>query len=272
MLIKFRHLALFFLLSLPLSMSAGANEIKLNGEMIQGGLITGSVAPGSVVILNEREVSVTPEGEFVFGFGRDAAATQTLYWGASKSALNKRSLSVKQRDYPTQYIEGVPQNTVNPSKDKLARIKQETALVKRARKANSSMEFFLQPFSVPSDGRITGVYGSQRVYNGVPKRPHFGIDYAAPLGAPVYAPASGKISLVHDDMYYSGGTLIMDHGYGVSSTFIHLSEILVKEGDEIAQGDLIARVGQGGRSTGPHLDWRVNWFEVRVDPQLVLKK
>jgi len=144
-------------------------------------------------------------------------------------------------------------------------------LIKQARKGDSKLQDFLAGFVKPLEGPITGVYGSRRVYNGTPGRPHYGLDIAAPTGTEVYAPAPGIVRLAHDDMFYSGGTLIVDHGQGVSSTFIHLSEVIVTPGQRVEAGDLIARVGATGRATGPHLDWRINWFEVRIDPDLVLK-
>lgn len=250
--------------------AASVLSVELNGSFKQGGLIIGKVEADHQVYLDNKPLMLTPEGVFVIGFGRDAEQEHVLEWGADKNSLQRKILVVEQREYPTQYVEGVPQQTVTPPKSRLERIRKESALVKNARKTVSQLPYFSLPFKAPMDAPVTGVYGSQRVYNGVPKRPHYGVDYAGPVGAPVYAPASGVVSLVHNDMFYSGGTLIVDHGLGVSSTFIHLSEVLVKKGDQISQGDLIARVGQGGRSTGPHLDWRINWFDVRIDPQLVL--
>ncbi|WP_082865036.1 MULTISPECIES: M23 family metallopeptidase [unclassified Oleiphilus] len=245
-------------------------DVVLEGVFAQGGLLKGNVKPSYDVKLNEREIRLTREGDFIIGFGRDAAPEHKLTFSAPNGERHSLIIDVKQRTYPTQSIKGVPQKTVTPSKDKLARIKRETALVKNARKTDSSLLYFLDDFTAPMRAPITGVYGSQRIYNGTPKRPHYGVDYAGPVGAPVYAPASGKVTLVHEDMFYSGGTLIVDHGYGLSSTFIHLSEVVVKEGEDIVAGQEIAKVGAGGRSTGPHLDWRVNWYGTRIDPQLVL--
>ena len=182
------------------------------------------------------------------------------------------SYSVAQREYKVQRVDGVPQRTVTPpSAEVLERIRQEGRLVRQARADNDRREDFLQGFIKPLEGPITGVYGSQRVYNGVPKNPHYGLDIARPTGTVVVAPAAGIVKLVHADMYYSGGTLVLDHGYGLTSSFIHLSGALVKEGQRVEAGDAIAKVGSSGRATGPHLDWRVNWFSVRLDPALVLE-
>ena len=153
----------------------------------------------------------------------------------------------------------------------MKRIKQDAALVREARRIRRNVDDFTAGFIQPAEGVITGVYGSQRFYNGVPKSPHYGIDYAAPTGAPVKAPAAGIITMVHDDFFYSGGTLILDHGHGLSSTFLHLSEILVEQGQSVSAGMVIAKVGASGRATGPHLDWRMNWLDQRIDPQLVLE-
>lgn len=245
--------------------------LSLSGVFAQGSLLRGKVAPGNQVIFKGKKLRVTPEGEFIVGFGRDAETSQELTLRNREGAeLYRYEFSLVKRDYPTQSVNGVPQKTVTPSKDKLARIRAETALVKNARTRDSDLPFFLAHFEAPMNAVITGVYGSRRIYNGTPKRPHYGLDYAGPIGAPVYAPASGEVTLVHNDMYYSGGTLIVDHGYGLSSTFIHLSEIVVEEGERIEQGQMIAKVGQGGRSTGPHLDWRINWYQERIDPNLLL--
>ncbi|MCG8317659.1 MAG: M23 family metallopeptidase [Pseudomonadales bacterium] len=266
---------LLFLLSLGLSFSTQATilELKnseLTGQFKQGGMIFGKTEPGAVVQLNGNTVRVTPKGRFVFGFGRDAKANQQLEIIFNNGEKITQKLTVQAREYNIQKIEGVPQKTVTPSPESLARIKKETALVKKARANDSDLEHFLQTFQWPLIGAITGVYGSQRVYNGVPKRPHYGLDIAAPTGTLVYAPADAVITMVHPDMFYSGGTLIMDHGYGISSTFIHLSEVLVKVGDKVKQGDPVGKVGAGGRATGPHLDWRINWYKVRLDPQLLM--
>ena len=255
-----------------LAETSNDKPIKLVGALSQGSLVTGKVAKEVNVFLNDRVIKVTPKGEFVLGFGRDSDLIQTLSFESEGKYLSKQRINLTKREYKIQRVEGVPQKMVTPDPSKTARINADSKLVRTARKQSLDIEYFLQIFTPPSDGPITGVYGSQRVYNGTPKRPHYGLDYAAPVGTIVYAPASGVVTLTHDDMYYSGGTLIIDHGYGVSSTFLHLSAILVQEGDKITQGDPIAKVGKGGRSTGPHLDWRINWFDVRLDPQLVLER
>jgi murein DD-endopeptidase MepM/ murein hydrolase activator NlpD len=182
-----------------------------------------------------------------------------------------KTLFIEGRSYPTQEVNGVAKKFNKPKPaEVLARIQKETQAVVRARAEHKELQGFRENFKWPLIGPITGVFGSQRVYNGVPSRPHYGVDIAAPVGTQVFAPASGVVTLAYADMYYSGGTLIIDHGYGVSSSFLHLSKVLVKPGDMIRQGDLIAEVGAGGRATGPHLDWRMNWYKRRIDPALLV--
>lgn len=258
--------------SIAASLPNQDQDVQLVGHLTQGSLVSGKVNKGAFVYLNNKAINVTPKGDFVIGFGRDAELKQELRVESEGEILFEKTLILTKRSYKIQRVEGVAQKMVTPDPDKTARIITEAKLVRDARKENLNLEYFLDDFIAPLSGPITGVYGSQRVFNGTPKRPHFGLDYAAPVGTVVYAPASGVVTLTHDDMYYSGGTLIIDHGYGVSSSFLHLSAILVKDGEQVKQGDPIAKVGKGGRSTGPHLDWRINWFTVRIDPQLVLER
>jgi murein DD-endopeptidase MepM/ murein hydrolase activator NlpD len=177
-------------------------------------------------------------------------------------------VTLQQRQYDIQKIDGISHRMMNPSKEDLARIHHEAELVMTARKTASRRLDFQESFIWPVTGRISGIYGSQRIFNGEPRRPHFGIDIAAPKGTTVRAPAGGVVTLAHPGMFFSGKTMIIDHGYGLSSSFLHLSKILVKVGDAVVQGQPIAEVGATGRVTGPHLDWRINWFEQRLDPAL----
>ena len=244
-------------------------ELVLQGELTQGALLRGQVEPGSKVWLNGESLRVTPEGQFVFGTAREAPLRQTLKIESPRGEVETRELDLQKREYDIQRISGVANKHVNPDPAQLARVAEENKLTRAARERDSDLRGFQQSFIWPASGRISGVFGSQRIFNGEPRAPHSGVDVAAPKGAPVVAPADGVVTLVHPDMFFSGGTLIVDHGLGVSSTFIHLSEILVEPGQDVAQGDLIARVGATGRATGPHLHWNMNWFDVRVDPALV---
>lgn len=252
-----------------LAISWPAFALELQGNPAQGGLLFGDAEPGSQVWLNNQPVRVTGDGRFVLGFGREAEAKQQLRVVTPEGKNQVRELTLARRDYDIQRINGVPSRTVTPSEDHLDRIRREAAKVRDVRATDSDLTGFLQQFIWPAQGRISGVYGSQRVYNGEPRSPHYGIDIAAPKGSPVIAPAAGIVTMAEPDLFYSGGTLIIDHGYGVSSTFLHLDGFDVEPGQRVEQGEAVARVGSTGRSTGPHLDWRINWYDVRVDPATV---
>jgi len=244
---------------------------QFSGEMQQGGFIWGRVPPGSVVTLDDRSLDVLADGTTFAGFGRDAPATAQLV--VEGPGACSETLKVVPREYNIQRVEGVPAATVNPPQEQLERIRREGVMVKTARARRLErpdlLATVLAGFVWPVEGPISGVYGSQRYYNGEPRRPHFGVDVAAPAGATVRAPAAGVVTLAQPDLYFSGGTVILDHGFNVSSTFLHMSEVLVQAGDELQPGDIIGAVGATGRATGPHLDWRMNWREVRIDPQLL---
>lgn len=244
------------------------SALEITGEWQQGAVIVGQVPAGVSVEYKQRKLQLTQEGKFVIGLGRDAPAIAEIIT-TTQGKTETHKFDVKARTYNIQRVEGVPQATVEPNKEQDERIAREAALVTNARKADLPLAFFAQKFQWPLIGPISGVYGSQRVYNGTPKAPHYGVDIAKPVGAMVKAPVGGVVTLVHPDMFLSGGTLIIDHGHGLSSTFIHLSKILVKEGAKISQGQEIALVGQTGRASGPHLHWAMNWFDERVDPQLL---
>jgi len=247
-----------------------SDEPTFIGAFKQGGLVLGELSNGQSVSYQGKVLQLNSQRQFLLGFGRNQPSTAEIIVH-QKSGDKKIILNIDARDYAIQKIEGVPQKTVTPADQDLKRIKQDAALVREARRIRRNVDDFTAGFIQPAEGVITGVYGSQRFYNGVPKSPHYGIDYAAPTGAPVKAPAAGIITMVHDDLFYSGGTLILDHGHGLSSTFLHLSEILVEQGQSVSAGMVIAKVGASGRATGPHLDWRMNWLDQRIDPQLVLE-
>jgi murein DD-endopeptidase MepM/ murein hydrolase activator NlpD len=262
-----RRFFVFLLFSL---VSIHAFGLELRGSWQQGGVIVGKVPDASQIEYRGKKLQLSSLREFVIGLGRDAPDHATLVVIDAQGGRTEHKFAVKQRSYNIQRVTGVPQQTVEPDPEQVARARREAQMAADARKGNLPLRFFAQEFVWPLVGPITGVYGSQRVYNGVPNSPHYGVDIARPVGTVVNAPAGGVVTLVHPDMFFSGGTLIIDHGHGLSSTFIHLSEILVKKGDEIVQGQAIAKVGKTGRATGPHLDWRMNWFEERVDPQLLV--
>ncbi|CAM4125148.1 M23 family metallopeptidase [Kerstersia similis] len=238
----------------------------------QGTLVIGRVPPGSSVQYGGRQLRVTPYGSVVFGIGRDergpAQVTVTLPDGTTQQP----SIRIEPRDWPLQHVNGVPAATVEPPPAIARRIQAEQARVVAARERDDERADFAQEFIWPVQGRISGRFGRARVYNGKPGSPHSGMDIAAPSGTPVKAPAAGIITFADPDLYLTGGTILLDHGHGVSSNFLHLSRIDVKVGQRVQQGDVIGAVGSTGRSTGPHLHWGMNWFGVRVDPQLVLER
>jgi len=255
---------LFLLLSAP-----ALAETTLEGRAVQGGLMTGRTEPGARVTLDGRPVRVSADGVFVFGFTRDFAPQATLSVAGPDGSVERRVLDVARRDYDIQRIDGLPKKMVTPPDDVLARIRREIAEVKAARAHDTDAPMFLTGWQWPAVGPISGVYGSQRVLNGEPRRPHFGIDIAVPRGTPVLAPADGIVRMAVTDHYFTGGTIILDHGHGLTSAFLHMDTVTVAVGDKVTRGAPMGTVGSTGRSTGPHLDWRINWFEQRLDPALI---
>jgi len=256
-----------------LSVSALAQGIELiTRSPQQGSMVIGQLLGEGEVYYGGKRLSVDKTGYFVFGVGRDAEAEVKL---TLKRPNQEEDFPVRitPRQWQIERVDGLPPSKVSPkAPEVLKRIAAEARLVKAARNQESSLNYFKMPFIMPAQGRISGVYGSQRILNGEPKRPHYGLDVANQVGTAVVAPAHGVVSLVHEDMFYSGGTLIIDHGQGISSTYIHLNSIDVKVGQTVEQGQKIATIGATGRATGPHLDWRLNWFQTRLDPQLLINQ
>ena len=245
--------------------------LELRGDVVQGGIVFGQVEPASSVSLDGRDIMVSADGRFVLGFGRDETGARNLTVTAPSGEQETRSLEIAKRDYKIERVDGLPPKTVTPDPESLERIRSDARLVGSARALRDDRSDYAEGFVWPASGRISGVYGSQRVLNGEPRRPHFGLDIAAPTGQPVHAPADGVITMAHPDLYYSGGTIVLDHGQGLSSSFLHLSKVTVKKGDVVKQGDKIGEIGATGRASGPHLDWRMNWLDKRVDPQVLVK-
>lgn len=240
----------------------------LEAEFQQGGYAIGRVDPGAAVRFDGRDVRVGPDGRFVIGFHRDDPAEMDLSVTDPDGTTRTERLSIAQRDYAIQRIDGLPENKVSPPEEVLARIRADAAQVRAARARDSAATWFDSGWIWPATGRLSGVFGAQRILNGKPRQPHYGIDIAAPTGTPVVAPADGVVSLVHEDMYFSGGTLMIDHGRGLASAFLHMETITVAEGETVRQGRAIGTIGATGRATGPHLDWRINWFGKRLDAAL----
>lgn len=238
----------------------------------QGAMVIGKVPAGSVVRFADRNLRVTAYGSVVFGVGRDETGPLQVSVLSPGAPAKTIEIAVTARDWPIESIKGVPPATVNPPKAIAERIAREQARVSATRTRNDDRTGFAQTFIWPVKGRISGRFGNQRVYNGTPKSPHSGMDIAVPTGTPVKAPADGVVTFADPGLYLTGGTVVLDHGHGISSNFLHLSRIDSKVGDSVKQGDVIAAVGATGRVTGPHLHWGMSWFDVRIDPLLVLER
>ncbi len=265
---------LFFLLTLSISASsAGALELILPDTASQGDMIIGRMLPPGEIWSRSKKLTVSKGGYFVIGVPRDQKS-DTVVLAKSGPTRIKRTVRILARDWPIERINGLPKKKVSPDKDTLKRIRADAARVNAVRaSAPSAAGWFINNgFRLPLAGRISGVFGSQRILNKKPRSPHRGVDIAAPMGTPVVSPADGVVCLVAKEMVLMGNTLMVDHGLGVRSIFIHLSRILVKNGDHVTRGDPIARVGQSGRATGPHLHWGVFVNTIAVDPLRVVKK
>ncbi len=249
--------------------STQLNAIEFKGKFLQGHFIIGITDPSAKIIVDKKEVKVSKDGYFVFGLDRDRKfdVLITKILSGEKVKITKKVLK---RKYRIQRIDGLPENKVTPPESVYKRIKEENNKIGEARAINSNLPFFKDQFIMPVEGVISGVYGSQRILNGKPKWPHYGIDIAANQGTMIKSSASGTVTMAENDLYYTGGTIIMDHGHGISTIYSHLESVMVSVGDKINQGDIIGTVGSTGRSTGPHLDFRVNWFQTRLDPMSLL--
>jgi murein DD-endopeptidase MepM/ murein hydrolase activator NlpD len=265
-----RALALLLLAVLPTTQGWAQSEPQLRGSWQQGGLIRGQTAPGAKVWFKGRPLRVSPSGEFAFGLGYEEPAAAELRIEFADGQTARHEYVVQPRQYDVQNIAGLPDKMVNPPPSVQKRIDDDLARVTAARAHDSEREDFVQGFAWPVSATVTGVYGSRRVLNGVSKQPHFGIDLAASEGTPVKASAGGVVRLADRDLYYTGGTVIIDHGHGVSTTYLHLSRLDVKPGESVRAGQIIGKVGKTGRATGPHLCWRANWFDVRLDASLLV--
>ena len=258
------------LLAALLGLAGMAQALEVSGPQRQGGLLAGQVEPDARVEALGRTIPVDAAGRFLLGLGRDAPQTVKVRVTLADGTSREHALSVAPRDYDIQRIDGLPQNQVSPDAETLARIREDAARVREARSRRIDRRHFDAGWIWPVTGPISGIYGSQRILNGEPRQPHYGIDIARATGTPVVAPSDGVVTLAADDLFFSGGTLNIDHGQGLSSSFLHLSRILVQPGERVRQGDIVAEVGATGRVTGAHLDWRMNWFDQRIDPSLLV--
>ncbi len=245
-------------------------RVELTGEAIQGGIIIGTTEPGTKVILDGEPLMVSERGHFLFAFDRDHKGTAHLDVEYPDDERESLSIDVATRDYDVQRIEGVASKYVSPSAEQLAHIARDRELKRTARPTDTAHDWFADEFIWPVTGTITGTFGLQRYFNGEPRRPHYGVDVAAPTGTPVAAPAPGIVRLAEPELYFEGGAIFLDHGHGMISVMMHLSRVDVEVGQQVEQGDIIGAVGATGRVTGPHLDWRMYWRRAHVDPALLV--
>ena len=258
------------LLLLIIFISSRAFAIDFEGKFRQGHFIIGKTEPKSKIWIDKKPVKVSSDGFFVFGIDRDRKY-DVVITKMNEGKKEKIVKKIQKREYKIQRIDGLPEKKVTPPKEFYDRIKRENKIISNARSIDSNLTFFKNKFIPPLDKAIiTGVYGSQRILNGKPKWPHYGIDFAAKEGTKIKAMLDGTATMVEPDLFYTGGTLIFDHGHGISTLYMHMQKIYVKKGQKVKQGEIIGTVGSTGRSTGAHLDIRLNWFGTRLDPMTVL--
>ena len=247
-----------------------SSAIELKGSFMQGSFVLGKTEPNSNITIDKKVIKVSKNGYFAFGIGRDRK-NNVIIKVKKDGKIEIIEKKILKKKYRIQKINGLPQKQVTPPKEVYERIKNDNILIGKARSINSDLDFFKNKFIKPiNNAIITGVYGSQRILNGKPRRPHYGLDYAAKEGTPIKAMLDGVVTLAEKDLYFTGGTIIFDHGHGISTLYMHMKDVNVVKGQNILQGEIVGTVGQTGRSTGPHLDIRLNWFDVKLDPATVL--
>jgi len=256
-----------FAAAAPTIVRAQGSDVSVASDALQGGLIIGDVGPGAEVSIDGKPVRVQ-NGRFCFGFGHDAAKPAEVRIRFADGREITRMVAPQKRNFVIQRIDGLPEQYVSPPPEILERIKRDAYAVGETRARDTDEMWFGDKFIWPTDGPISSIYGSQRILNGQPREPHYGVDIAAPEGTPIVAPVGGIVSLAQE-LYLSGNTMLIDHGHGVSTSYLHMSRMDVKVGDRLKQGDKIGLVGKTGRVTGPHLCWRLNWFQTRLDVALL---
>ena len=263
-----------------------APDFFKRGQLQQGGFMVGKLPdisrdnPGKKIVsvlYNGRRLSLSPSpdanqpSEFFIAFDREDANDQQITFVLNGGKKIVQDFQIKKSEYDVQHVNGVMKQYVSPDPEQVALIKQQNQEVVELRKTSDETNFSpLQEFVWPAEGQISGIFGSQRILNGEPRNPHYGVDLALKIGTPVRAPQSGKVILARK-YFLSGNTMVIDHGIGVQSVFMHLDGFKVKEGDMVKQGQVVATSGNTGRTTGPHLHWQVNWYSKKFNAQLLPK-
>jgi murein DD-endopeptidase MepM/ murein hydrolase activator NlpD len=238
-------------------------------DYAQGALVVGRVAPGTRLALDGRPLRVGPGGEYAFGLGRDHGPESVLTVTLPGGRPQPQRLAVAKREWQVQRLQNLPGAMVTPPPETMERIIRERDHLAALRKVDSAEPHFAAGFVWPATGRISGVYGSQRILNGEARAPHVGLDIAVPVGTPLRAAAAGRVLLAMD-LYFTGNTVVLDHGFGVQTLYAHMSRLDVAEGARLASGQGIGLSGATGRVTGPHLHFAMNWFATAVDPASAL--
>ena len=260
----------FFNFTTFLNAKVFSKSLTIEGAFIQGSLLFGKTNPSSKVFFNDKKIFVNDEGDFLLGISRGAKQKNLLILEISNK-IEKYDINIIPRKYKIQRIDGLPNNKVTPNQEELRRIKKESRLISKYKNIFLDNTLYKSGFVWPVQGTVTGKYGNQRILNGEPRRPHFGIDIAAPLGSKIIVPSDAVVSFTFEDTFFNGKMIILNHGLGLNSIYSHLNKIYVKKGDRVKLGDLLAEVGSTGRSTGPHLDWRINVFNIAVDPEILIQ-
>jgi hypothetical protein len=252
------------------ALAAAAGDLQLRGELSQGGFAIGRVPPATASLaLNGKPVRTAADGTFLIGFDRDQPEAVLLEFTDRNGAGNRHTLAVEPRAWRIEHI-GVARRPAGPSEEYLQRRRAELQRIEGARAVQSAADGWRQTWRWPARGRISGRFGSQRVYRGEPAAFHSGTDVAAGANAPVTAPADGVVVLAGPPAFsLEGNLVIIDHGMGLNSAFLHLARSHVELGQRVSQGQLIGTVGATGRATGPHLHWSVKWNDARLDPELL---
>ncbi len=261
--------AIFF--ALLLAAAGPSPEPKLAGTTQQGGLLRGTLPAGaSDLTLDGKPVKLAADGQFLIGFGRDAGPSAVLAWSSGGNP-HSQSLAITARPWAIQSLPTLPPHPV-PDAEFEARRPAELVRIAAARAIVSDETGWRTPFLAPVKGVITGVYGSQRILAGTPSAPHAGLDFGVAAGTPIIAPAAGVVRLADGPFTLEGNLVMIDHGMGLVTAYLHLSRIDVKPGDHVTQGQRIGLSGATGRATGPHLHWGASWTDVRIDPAVLLNK